>query len=103
MASFYLKRSAGSRDGSPARLVGATRREGAADEVRWPKCVTEGVTGDGHALWVAPAPRRAPSGPPDRLLAAPGPVADPHLTIVGARTDDLNGVRWPLGCRDWAP
>ena len=54
MASFYLKRSAGSRDGSPARLVGAIRREGAADEVCWSKTVTEGVTGDGHALWGCP-------------------------------------------------
>jgi len=25
---------------------------------------------------------------------------DPHVTIVGARTDDLNGVRWPFRNRD---
>jgi hypothetical protein len=24
------------------------------------------------------------------------PVEDPHVTIVGARTDGLNGVRWPF-------
>jgi len=28
-----------------------------------------------------------------------GPVRDPHVTIVRARTDGLNGVRWPF--RPW--
>jgi len=27
-------------------------------------------------------------------------MGDPHVTIVGARTDGLNGVRWPFGYRD---
>jgi hypothetical protein len=33
--------------------------------------------------------------------------ADPHVTIIGARTGGLNGVRCPFGhrdvqtCRDW--
>jgi hypothetical protein len=26
---------------------------------------------------------------------------DPHVTIVGTRTDGLNGVRWPFGYWDW--
>src|SRR5665647_3992533 len=52
---------------------------------------------------LAPGSRRSVAMPRSRLPSwgprcgvQMRPLIDPHVTIVGARTDGLNGVRWPF-------